>query len=192
LYVDSNFFSVFKFPLLSGDAKTCLTEPHSIVLSEDAVKKQFGTADAVGKIVMIKEDSTFVPYKVTAVAKRCPQNSSIQFDVLLPFTESGADAKDTHNWFNSYLNTFVVLEAKSNRQTLEKQMQAFYLADATQTFQEMLKNDGGDPNAFSMGTYFLQPYLDMHLSPDCRAQRFEQFKQPMYSYILSGIACLCY
>src|SRR5690349_12703882 len=36
LYVDSNFFSVFTFPLLSGDAETCLKEPHSIVLSEDA------------------------------------------------------------------------------------------------------------------------------------------------------------
>src|SRR6185437_12160173 len=80
LSVDSNFFSVFTFPLLSGNPKTCLTEPHSIVLSEDAAKKYFATTDAVGKVMMMKEDSTFVPYKVTAVIKRCPQNSSIQFD----------------------------------------------------------------------------------------------------------------
>ena len=189
LYVDSNFFSVFTFPLLSGDAKTCLTEPHSIVLSENAAKKQFGTTDAVGKIMMIREDSTFVPYKITAVAKRCPQNSSIQFDVLLPFTESEADAKDTHNWFNNYLNSFVVLDEKANRQTVEKQMQTFYLADATQTFHEMLKNDGGDPNVVSMGAYFLQPYLDMHLSPDLPARNgLSNSGNPMYSYILSGIA----
>ena len=189
LYVDSNFFSVFTFPLLSGDAKTCLTEPHSIVLSENAAKKQFGTTDGVGKIMMIKEDSTFVPYKITAVAKRCPQNSSIQFDVLLPFTESEADAKDTHNWFNNYLNSFVVLDEKANRQTVEKQMQTFYLADATQTFHEMLKNDGGDPNVVSMGSYFLQPYLDMHLSPDLPARNgLSNSGNPVYSYILSGIA----
>ena len=65
--------------MLDGNAKTCLKEPHSIVLSEDAAKKQFGTTDAVGKVVMMKDDSAFVPYKVTAVAKSCPQNSSIQF-----------------------------------------------------------------------------------------------------------------
>ncbi len=189
LYVDSNFFSVFNFPLLSGDAKTCLQEPHSIVLSEDAAKKQFGTNDATGKIVMLKEDSTFIPYKVTAVAKRCPQNSSIQFDVLLPFTVSDADTKDTHNWFNSFLNTFVVLNDKANRQTVENQMQSFYLADATQTFREMLKIDGVDPNNVSMGTYFLQPYLDMHLSADLPAQNgLSNSSNPMYSYILSGIA----
>ncbi|HEX6845866.1 MAG TPA: ABC transporter permease, partial [Chitinophagaceae bacterium] len=159
LYVDSNFFSVFTFPLLSGIAESCLTEPHSIVLSEDAANKQFGTTDAVGKIVMIKEDSIFVPYEVTAVAKPGPQNSSIQFDVLLPFKVSDADAEDTHNWFNSYLNTFVVLDNKANVQRVEEQMQSFYLKDATTTFHEMLKIDGVDPNNVSMGTYFLQPFL---------------------------------
>jgi putative ABC transport system permease protein len=188
-YVDSNFFSVFTFPLLSGDAKTCLTEPHSIVLSENAAKKQFGTTDVVGKIMMIKEDSTFVPYKVTAVAKRCPQNSSIQFDMLLPFKESEVDANDTHNWFNNYLNTFIVLDDKTNPQTVEKQMQGFYVADAKQTFYEMLKNDGGNPDDISMGTYFLQPFLDIHLNPDLPAQKgLSNSSNPMYSYILSGIA----
>ena len=77
LHVDSNFFSVLTFPLLSGSPTTCLTEPHSIVLSEDAAKKYFATTDAVDKVMMVKEDTSFVPYKVTAVAKRCPQNSSI-------------------------------------------------------------------------------------------------------------------
>ena len=189
LHVDSNFFSVFTFPLLSGNPETCLTEPHSIVLSEDIAKKQFNTTDAAGKIIMIKEDSTFVPYKVTAVAKRCPQNSSIQFDVLMPFKESEADAKDTHNWFNSFLNTFVVLDEKANRQTVEKQMQSFYVSDAKQTLEEMLKIDGGNLDDIPLGTYFLQPYPDMHLSPDLPAANgLTNAGNPMYSYILSGIA----
>ncbi|HVX25887.1 MAG TPA: ABC transporter permease [Parafilimonas sp.] len=189
LHVDSNFLSVFTFPLLSGNPQTCLTEPHSIVLSEDAAKKQFGTTDVAGKIMMIKEDSTFVPYKVTAVAKRCPQNSSIQFDILLPFKESDADAKDTHNWFNSYLNTFVVLDEKANMQTVEKQMQSFYVADAKQTFYEMLKIDGGNPDDIPLGTYFLQPFTDMHLNPDLPATTgADNSSNPIYSYILSGIA----
>lgn len=189
LSVDSNFFSVFTFPLLSGDPKTCLTEPHSIVLSEDAAKKYFATTDAVGKLMMVKEDTSFVPYKVTAVAKRCPQNSSIQFDVLLPFKVSDVDAKDTHNWFNSFLNTFVVLDDKANQQTVEKNMQSFYVADAKQTFHEMLKNDGGDPDVTRMGTYFLQPYPDMHLNTAMPASNgLTNAGNPMYSYLLSGIA----
>ena len=189
LHVDANFFSVLTFPLLSGNPETCLTEPHSIVLSEDAAKKYFATTDAVGKVLMVKEDTSFVPYKVTAVAKRCPQNSSVQFDALLPFQVSEADAKDTHNWFNSFLNTFVVLDDKATLQTVEKQMQSFYVADAKQTFYEMLKNDGGNPDDIPMGTYFLQPYLDMHLNTELPVNNgLTNASNPMYSYLLSGIA----
>ena len=79
MYVDSTFFDVFSFPLISGNRHTCLKDPHSVVLSEDAAKKQFGTTDAIGKIVMLKDDSVFVPHKVTAVAKKC---SSKLFDKI--------------------------------------------------------------------------------------------------------------
>jgi putative ABC transport system permease protein len=189
LHVDSNFFSVFNFPLLSGNPQTCLTEPHSIVLSEDAAKKYFSTTDAVGKVLMVKEDTSFVPYKVTAVAKRCPQNSSIQFNALLPFKVSDADAKDTHNWFNSFLSTFVVLDDKATLHTVEKQMQSFYVADAQSTFYEMLKNDGGNPDDIPMGTYFLQPYLNMHLDTEIPAGNgLTNASNSLYSYLLSAIA----
>lgn len=189
LHVDSNFFSVFTFPLLSGSVTTCLTEPHSIVLSEDAAKKYFATTDAIGKVLMVKDDTAFVPYKVTAVAKRCPQNSSLQFDALLPFKVSDADAKDTHNWFNAFLNTFVVLDDNVDRRAVEKQMQKFYVADAKPTFYEMLKNDGGNADDIPMGTYFLQPYLDMHLNTGLPANNgLTNASNPMYSYLLSGIA----
>ena len=99
-------------------------------ISEDAAKKQFGTTDAIGKIVMLKDDSVFVPYKVTAVAKKCPQNSSIKFDVLLPIKESEDDAQNSENWFNFFLNTFVVLDANANMQTVETKMQKFYIEDS--------------------------------------------------------------
>ncbi|MEO7049284.1 MAG: ABC transporter permease, partial [Ferruginibacter sp.] len=188
LYVDSSFFSIFSFPLLSGDAKTCLTEPHSIVLSEDEAKQQFGTKDAVGKIILVKDDSLFVPYKVTAVSKRCPQNSSIQFSVLLPFKESARDAQDNDNWYNFFLNTFVVVNPNANLQTVDDQMQSFYLKDASKTFKEMTEKYGGGADV-SMGNYFLQPYTDMHMSTELPAQNgLTNPSNPMYAYILSGIA----
>src|SRR5207253_1856176 len=78
---------------------------------------------------------------------------------------------------------------KANRQTVEKQMQTFFLADATETFHEMLKNDGGNPDEIPMGSYFLQRYLEMHLSRDLPAQNgLSNSSNPDYSYILSGIA----
>ncbi len=186
LYVDSSFFTVFTFPLINGNAITCLKEPNSIVLSEDAAIKQFGTTDAVGKIVTLKEDSAFTPYKVTAVTKRCPQNSSIRFEVLLPIKESDADAQNNDNWFNFFLNTFVVLDDNANVATVNKQMHNFYLKDATKTFNSMQEKYGGNG---TIGTYYLQPYTDMHMNTELPATNgLSNASNPMYSYILSGIA----
>jgi putative ABC transport system permease protein len=187
LYADSTFFSVFSFPLLSGNPVTCLTEPHTIVLTEDEAKKQFGTSDVLGKNILIREDSAFVPYKVTAVAKDCPQNSSIQFSALLPFKETETDALNNDNWFNFFLNTFVVLEPNANQHAIENQMQRFYVKDAKGTFSKMTEQFDLGKDA-SMGSYFLQPFTAMHLSTELPADGLSKASNPVYSYILSGIA----
>src|SRR5690242_495787 len=188
LYVDSDFFSIFTFPLLYGDCQSCLKEPHSVVLSEDAAKKYFASTNVVGKVMMMKEDSAFISYKVTAVAKRCPQNSSIQFDVLLPLRKSAGDENNTANWFfGSFLNTYVVLNNKANVQNVEKQMQSFFIKDASETYEVLAKKFGFGSNAKIGTTYFLQPFLDMHLSTALPANGTNA-SNPFYSYLLSGLA----
>ena len=187
LYVDSSFFSVFTFPLLGGDPKTCLRQPHSIVLSEDAAEKQFGTLDAVGKVILLRQDNALTPYNVTAVARRCPQNSSLQFDVLLPLKESDADANNDENWFSVFLNTFVVLQPNANLATVERQMQRFYAKDATPAFNRLNQRFGN--HGGNIGTYSLQPFTDMHLNTVLSAQNgLSDASNPKYSYILSAIA----
>src|SRR5215469_10201724 len=64
LYVDSSFFDMFSFPLVSGNRHSCLKDPSSVVITEDAAKKQFGTTDVIGKMIMLKDDSVFAPHTV--------------------------------------------------------------------------------------------------------------------------------
>jgi len=188
LYVDSTFFDVFSFPLISGNRHTCLKDPSSVVLSEDAAKKQFGTTDVIGKIIMLKDDSVFVPHKVTAVAKKCPQNSSIKFDMLLPIRESKEDAANGENWFNFFLNTFVVLNPHANIQAVESKMNKFYNDDSREAIASLRTKFGDEVDNWK-GAYLLQPFLDMHLSRELPAQNgLTDASNPMYSYILSGIA----
>jgi putative ABC transport system permease protein len=188
LYVDSSFFNVFTFPLIHGNPNTCLKEPRSVVISEKEAIKRFGTKDALGKIILVKTDSTFAPYSVSAVTKNTPQNSSIQFDMLLPFKESESDATNTENWFSSFLNTFIVLSPNAEVASVEKSMQQYYVKDASQVFGEMKKKYGLDPN-MKMGSYYLQPFTDIHMSTDLPAENgLGKGSNPIYSYILSGIA----
>ena len=188
LYVDSTFFDVFSFPLISGNRHSCLKDPSSVVLSEETAKRQFGTTDVIGKIVMLKNDSVFVPHKVTAVAKKCPQNSSIKFDMLLPIKESKEDAANSENWFNFFLNTFVVLDPHANIPAIESQMNRFYDQDSRDAITSLKTKFGDDVDNWK-SSYLLQPFLAMHMSTDLPAQNgLSDASNPMYSYILSGIA----
>ena len=188
LYVDSTFFDVFSFPLISGNRHTCLKDPSSVVLSEETAKRQFGTTDVIGKIVMLKDDSVFVPHKVTAVAKKCPQNSSIKFDVLLPIRESNEDAAKSENWFNFFLNTFVVLDPHANIPAIESQINKFYDQDSRDAITS-LKAKFGDEVDNWKSSYLLQPLLNMHMSRDLPAQYgLSSGFIPMYLYMVSDCA----
>ncbi|MFT4022924.1 MAG: ABC transporter permease [Flavihumibacter sp.] len=186
LYVDSPFLRVFNFPLVAGNPASCLNNPSSVVISEDAAKKHFGTVDALGKTILVKTDSVFKAYTVSAVSKTCPQNSSIRFDMLLPFRESEADANNGENWFSFFLNTFVVLRRDAQPALVADQMQRFYEQDAGPAFKALQERYG---DVGVMGNYYLQPFTDMHLNTELPAQNgLVNASNPMYGYILSGIA----
>ncbi|HEY2722766.1 MAG TPA: ABC transporter permease, partial [Chitinophagaceae bacterium] len=186
-FVDANFFSVFSFPLLAGDPKTVLTQPNSVVITEDMAKKYFGNSVAVGKTLSINETGRFMPYMVTGVAKNCPQNSSIKFDVLLPLTVSIEDENKNENWFNSFLTTLVVLAPHSNIKTTEAKMNKVFESDARESINEIKTKYGIKDIGIS---YVLEPLTAIHLGKLIPAEDeiLSDKSSPTFSYILSSIA----
>jgi putative ABC transport system permease protein len=185
-YTDPNFLSAFSFPLLNGDSKTALAQPHSAVISEDMAIKYFGTADAIGQIISIKNDDRFEPYTVTAVTKKCPQNSSLKFQLLLPMTVSPNDEQRNDNWFNSFLNTFVILKPGADVIAVEKKMKKVFETDASEAIN-MIKTTYGVKDIGM--AHFLQPLTDIHLNTTINADgSISNISNPVYSYILSAIA----
>lgn len=186
IYVDSSFLEIFSFPLLDGSPKTALREKRSAVISERMAMEYFGTPDAAGKILLVKEgEDRFEPYRVTAVAKNCPENSSIKFQLLLPLKVNPADMTNLENWFNFFLNTFVVLHPEADKEQARQKMQAYYLQTAGETARRLSEQYGVDLNM----EYDLQSFSDIHLSEDMGAMNgLTGASNPIYSYILTGIA----
>jgi putative ABC transport system permease protein len=81
-YTDPQFFSLFTFPFVYGNAQTALKDLHSIVLTRTKAKELFGVDNVIGRTVDIKIDDSFTPFTVSAVVEDVPANSSIQFDLL--------------------------------------------------------------------------------------------------------------
>jgi putative ABC transport system permease protein len=183
LFADDNFFSVFSMPLLSGDPKTVLSDLHSIVLSEKLANKYFNTTDAVGRSIELKIDTTFESFIVSGVARQSPQNSSVQFDAVLPFKFQEARGWTDKEWLGFYMNTFVLLNDKADYHAVVPKINAVFASKSADEIGRI--KDFNQKIAFD-----LQPFLDVHLDSELNDMRngLGKGSSPIYSYILSGIA----
>src|SRR6266496_2955852 len=119
---DSDFFSLFSFPLLRGNASNVLKEPGSVVLTETTAKKYFGSIDnAMGKVVEMDKQ---LQLKVTGVAKNVPSNSHLNFDLVVPLSNY-FNYDFFKVWINNNLFTYVLLDQHANKAQLEKRFPRF-------------------------------------------------------------------
>lgn len=172
-FADSAFFDVFSFPLLSGNKQQALNKPNTLVISQSAAQKYFGTEDPVGKVLLI--GSRQMPFTITGVAADCPSWSQIRFDFLASFISNGDLQEETY--FNANYTTFLLLRDKASIASLQAKIPGF------------MKNEvktGYDPGTYI--NFLLEPFTRIHLfSP---YDSFEANSNILYIYIISAIALL--
>ncbi len=81
-FADSNFLSMFSFPLANDNPKA-LTRPLSVVLTPSMAKKYFGEQDAVGKTLVVAGELEFI---VTGVFSQDFRLSHFNFDFVASFS----------------------------------------------------------------------------------------------------------
>lgn len=110
-FTDPQFLSMFSFPLIKGDPLKALSDPNSIVLTEDFARELFGDKEAFGEVITIWEENNSFDFTITGIVKELPANTSFQFQYLIPFQflESIGE-KDTY-WGNNSVDTYVQLKA---------------------------------------------------------------------------------
>ncbi len=121
-YADSLFLEVLQFDLISGDGKTALDEPNSIVISEDLAIKYFKNSDPLGSTLLYNNS---IPLKVTGVLSNLPANSHLNFDFLISFsTYSIPDgyASDLTSWSWLGFLTYVELKPNADPKLFEKKL----------------------------------------------------------------------
>ena len=119
-YADPSFLSTFTFPLLEGDAKTALSDPHSVVLTEYLAKKIFGDNEPMGRQIML-ESGTHV---VTGIMKDSPANTHLSFQAIAPYSTISKDQSNvplSESW-SKFSNHYVylLLEEGQERSKLQE------------------------------------------------------------------------
>ena len=106
--VDSTVFDVFTWPIEEGNARTALTEPNSVVITETVAKKLFGDKDPMGEMLHVAGYEV----KVTGVMKDIPENSHFQVHILMSFSTWSTQHKEaeTKAWYWNGFHTYLLLQ----------------------------------------------------------------------------------
>jgi putative ABC transport system permease protein len=177
--VDPSLLEMFSFPLVKGDRARALRDPGSIVLTESAARKYFGSFDPIGRVLTLELGDRPRDFRVTAVAKDVPENSSIRFTMLIALEP----IKDIWNpagyqsWTNVNPETYIELAPGAKGSDLQPKLEAV---------SKLALGSHYKPGVYNLR---VQPLRSIHLDKSYPSG-IEPTSDPAYSYVLFGIGLL--
>ena len=170
-YTDPMFFDFFSFPLKEGDARTALEAPYSIVLTEQAASKYFGSDNPVGKTLHIGLGGNTSEYLVTGVVQDLPSNTHFKFDFVASIKEFNKLRRD-----EILYHTYLRLAENASPEALEDKFPKF-LERHKYNIEEWERQ------------LFLQSLQDIHLHSHFKWE-LSPNRDVRYLYLLMGIALI--
>ncbi|WP_300023635.1 ABC transporter permease [uncultured Maribacter sp.] len=186
-FVDVDYFSIFSFPTLTGDTNKPMPDQNSVTITEKASEKLFGSTDGIGKTVRILIGKEEKPFTVTSILKNIPENSSVSFDIAIPFESHWDYPEYVDVWDSQNHPVYLLLEDGVSKSQFEESTIEFTLLHKGEQMDNM-KRDGAQPDA--NGNYSqlnLLPFMD---------KRFANFNTGVlqikrtFPYMILGIAFL--
>lgn len=171
-YAGKDYFNIFSYKLIQGDADHVLADKNSIAISEDVAMKLFNTKqNVVGKTVEFQHEREFL---VSGVFANIPSASSTHFDFVLPFEIFEEIAPWSRDWDSSGPHVYVVLREGTDVKTFNKKIENF-----------IAKKTNGD---ISHRRMFLASYSDNYLHGNYENAGIQSGGRIEYVRLFSAIA----
>jgi putative ABC transport system permease protein len=173
-FADSTFFDVFSFEVTSGNPKKALTEPYSVIVTEEMAQKYFGDENPLGKTLSVNNRQD---YRVTATMKNAPDNSLLQFDFIASFNSIPA-GREQPSWWSANYQTFVLVGPNAS---------VSELADKTnEIVRQAVATDLTGESDYVR--YNFLPLTDIYLRSEF--DEAELVSDIKYTYIFAGVTLL--
>lgn len=172
-YTEPQFFNIFDFEWLAGDKKTALSEPNTVVLTQDEADKFFGDwRDAMGKVIKYENKTSL---KVTGILKSLPANTDFPIKIVVSYAtikEKGSNFYDNlKDWVSTFGThyVFMVLPDNMNVSLFNKDLEVF--------------TKKHKPAEYAKQGFQLQALLDMHYNTDVSIFTFHPFSKQLLGAI---------
>src|SRR5665213_733697 len=166
LFADSNFFCNFSFHLLKGNPEFVLNSNNNIVISASLAKKYFGNGpdsyrDAIGKTIELNMDTALL-YTVSGIAEDAPENSSIQYDLIVPIESDPSYQEQIKQGFNQATTLYMVelannVDYKKFETKMNKWVEQYYTKPYEAEYGKYMKDFD-----FTKFRWYLRPFTDCH------------------------------
>jgi putative ABC transport system permease protein len=122
-YTGQDYFNIFSYPLVTGNASQVLADKHSIVISDELAMKLFSQShDVIGKTVLVNHEKQ---YTISGTFRKVSA-SSVQFDFILPFESYLEVAGQYKSWNDFGPHTYIVLREGTNLRAFNAKLKTFY------------------------------------------------------------------
>lgn len=154
LLAGKDFFNVFSFPLVEGNAGQVLQGVNSIVLSDELAVKLFGSVENIlNREITLDHEEFGGLFNISGIFKKSGYRSSEEFDFLLSnapfFTESNS------NWISNNVQVFLTLKENADPDQFNAKIKGFVRSKVQLDYEP----EGLD----WIGTLFIRPYAEQYL-----------------------------
>ncbi|NOT76650.1 MAG: FtsX-like permease family protein [Cyclobacteriaceae bacterium] len=165
LIVDPSFLKVFNFPFVKGNSNTALATANSLVLTQRAAEKIFGTAEPIGQTISLAGYGDFI---ITGVLQELKGKTHFDFEMLcslsnLPAFEKNGKMNPSMSDWSAYDNNYLYVKLKDGHKAEEIEQA---LDEVNKKYCVGLKSDGRDI-AYS---FYLQPLNKITPGPELSGQ----------------------
>lgn len=144
IYARPDIVNILTFDIVSGNPAEWLTEPNTIVVSDEFAGKIFSDEIPLNQTMVVEGDRL---YKVVGVYRTFPENSTLQFDFILPFHDFETRNEWVNSWGNNGPRTLAKLRAGVDPELVS----------------DKIKNFIKERNEGSVVDLFLYPFADLYL-----------------------------
>lgn len=187
VWVDADFFSMFTFPVFKGNKNNPLRDQSSVVITENAATKLFGTHEAIGQTINVLINGKEEPFTVGSVVGNVPPQSSLEFEMAVRFEKNAEYAETKGVWGSQYHSVYMQLPIGISPDQFEKNARSFTELHYKESI-EADKRDGALPDADGLYRQLkLLPLKDRHFTSYRKGYAEVSRSVP---YLILGVAFL--
>jgi putative ABC transport system permease protein len=180
VYVDADFFRMFSYHLISGNAEQLFKTNDEIVLTAELARKYFGDRNPLGELLVFGQHTL----TVTGVMETPPANSRLRYKALIPIQKWRSYSQhNLDHWMNMGFETYVQVHPKTNLANMKVKLDKLtekYMGGIFEQWQKERKIPQG-----------VKPYeIGFTNLADIHFEKGIGNSDPKYSWILGGIAAL--